>query len=231
MSSIGHPVSWLLLERYHLKELPDREAARVAEHLAHCPACAACARSIEDDARSLPALPALPAAPPSPASSRLSWPRLALAVGAAAAAVLVALLVWAPERQPGIASVEGITYKGGELALTVVREREGAVVENPDQYRSGDRFRLLATLPGPEPVPWEVVVFQSGEVYFPYERGGTLGPVSREPLPGAFRLTGEDPAEICLMVGDPLPDRSDLQRDGRGALPETVVCHTIEAVE
>lgn len=228
MSCVGHPVSWLLLERYHLKELPEREAARVAEHLACCPACAACSLSIEEDARSLPALPVRT---PSRVPSWLTWPRLAMAAGAVAAAVLVALWVRPPEPHPGIVPVEGITYKGGELTLTVVREREGAVVENPVQYRSGDRFRLLATLPGPEPMPWDVVVIQSGEIYFPYERGGKLGPVSREPLPGAFRITGNDPAEICLIAGDPLPDRADLRNSGKDALPENVVCHTLEAVE
>ena len=175
MSCIGQPVSWLTLEHYHLDELSAAEARRVAVHLEACPACAACARSIEEDARSLPVLPSLE---PSARPRWFTWPRIAMVAGAGLAALLVVLLVRTSVTDRGEPPMDRVDYKGGEAALILVREREGAVVENPDRYLTGDRFRLLVTVPGTKPLEWDVAIFHSGKVFFPYERGGAIGPLA-----------------------------------------------------
>ena len=111
--------------------------------------------------------------------------------------------------------------------MTLVRERDGAVVKNPDRYLSGDRFRLFATVPGTAATPWDVAVFQEGEVFFPLTPEGAVEPGSDVPLPGAFRLTGAASTEICLYTGSPLTDRDKIKHEGRKALPETAVCRTL----
>jgi hypothetical protein len=221
------PVSWLTLERYHLMDLGASETRRIADHLKDCPACAACYRAIETDTRALPPLPEVAL----PRPWRL-WPRSRMVLGLAA--LLAALLVLAllfPEvlerrRTP---PSDRLVYKGGELALTVVRERQGAISENPDRYLEGDRFRLFVTVPGTDAVAYDVVVFQDGEVHFPYSAPELIGPGNRIPIPGAFRLTGNALTEICLFSGREIPSRVEIKAHHKEALPPDSVCHVLRA--
>jgi hypothetical protein len=81
--------------------------------------------------------------------------------------------------------------------VTLVRERAGEVVHEPRSFRRGDRFKVLLTCAVPEPVTVQVVVLQGGEAFRP------LAPAeircgNRVALPGAFGLTGAEPAQICV---------------------------------
>lgn len=117
-----------------------------------------------------------------------------------------------------------IAIKGGDLALTVVREREGRIVENPILFAQGDRFSLRITCPPQGSVQWEAVVFQNDRVYFPLEAGKILNCGNHRPLRGAFRLTGNAPTQICVSIGDKLPSRKAIVRNGIDALPQNTVC-------
>jgi hypothetical protein len=228
MKCVDHPVSWLTLERYHLCELDPDEARKVAAHLETCPVCAACAESIAADHRVMPPLPEVTVPEKRPL---LTWWRLVPALAAAMAALIIVLVrPFFTEDHPDKAP-DRIAYRGGELAMTLVRERDGAIVENSDQYLSGDRFRLFATVPGNTATPWDVAVFQDGEVFFPLTPEREIGPGNNLPLPGAFRLTGTVPTEICLFIGSSLPGRNKIEREGKRALPETAVCRTLESVK
>jgi hypothetical protein len=225
MSCIDHPVSWLILERYYLNELSAAEAERVADHLDACPACAACHASIASDDR--PLRPLSEVAAPVP-RRLLTWPRLVPALVAAAAVVVIAVLFHPfVSKHPPSSRPARIAYKGGELALTLARERDGEVVNNPDRYLSQDRFRLFVTSPGTMPLSWDVAVFQDGEVFFPYTPSRGLTPGNNVPLPGAFRLTGSATAEICFFTGDVLPSRDTIRHGGKTALPPETVCRTL----
>ena len=226
MTCISTPVSWMKLEQYHLGELSPAERQEISLHLDNCPACAACAKSITDDHRALPPLPAPEAAP-----SLITLPRIVFATVAAAAAMVVALLL-PPSVFDGENEKTGhVAYRGGETALTIARERNGRVVENPEVYLSGDRFRLFATVAGKGEQVWDVVVFQGDEVFFPLTPVDAIGPGNNIPLAGAFRVDGEAAIEICLMVGERVPSRDVLRREGRKALLENAVCRTIESAK
>lgn len=229
MSCHSQPVSWLTLERYHIGELSPVEAKRVEEHLDTCPDCAACAASIEADARVMPPLPDIAVPERRPV---FTWPRL-VPVGIAAAAV-VALMFAIPfitDRPVRDTAPDRIEYKGGELALTIERERNGQIVENPDKFVSGDRFRLRVTVPGTDSVSWNVVVFQGNEAFFPYETGGRLRPGNDQPLPGAFRITGDDATEVCIYTGRAIPNRDTIRERRKAALPDDHVCRRLTAPE
>ena len=227
MNACTRPLSWLLLERYQLGEVDATERARVDEHLAACPICRADLGVITADERRLPALPE-----PVPARS---WSRFGLALAtASAAAGLVGLLVagWAlwPVADPGIELPARIQIKGGELALVLVRARQGALVEDPIDYASGDRFRIELTCP-PGQVAWEAVVFQTGQAHFPYPPGQALACGNRVALPGAFQLTGSGPVVVCVAIGAELPSRAQLADQGLLALPAVSVCASLRSDE
>ncbi len=223
MKCVAHPVSWLTLEQYRLRELPPEAARTVAAHLEICPACAACVQAITADERPMLPLPEVVAREGRPLWSR---PRLVTALAAAAAVIAVLLVRPFVGERPDVPP-DRVAYRGGELAITLVRERGGAVVENPTRYVSGDRFKVLATVPGRAAAPWDLVVFQDREAFFPLSPGGEVAPGSDRPLPGAFRITGASQTEICLYIGRPLPGRDRIRKIGRGALPEAAVCRTL----
>lgn len=186
----GEAVSWLRLEQHALARDPE-----VARHLDGCAACRACFASIEADrGRIMPPLGevAIAAAARRRRLRRTRWLGAATAV-AAAAVVLLVVLGRDDENMPGI--------KGGDdLVLTLVRERAGEVVLDPTSYRDGDRFKALVTCSAAGEVTVELTVEQTGETFTP------LAPASircgnRVPLPGAFSLTGSDPADVCVTTG------------------------------
>jgi len=218
MSACAQPVSWLLLERYQLGEVTASERARVETHLEACTRCRADLDRLAADARPLPPLPE-----PAPAGAHRFF---ALAAASAAAAALVLVFsLWAPWRPAARAEwpPQRIQVKGGELAMTLIRERSGAVIENPASYEDGDRFRIELTCP-PGELSWDVVVFQSGRAFFPYEPAGSIACGNRVGLPGAFRLSGSAPAVVCALAAAAPPDRAAVAGAAPDDLPVPAAC-------
>jgi len=156
---------------------------------------------------------------PVAARRRWSWPRLAWA-GAllTAAAVLVLVLVGRRGAAPAVAE-RHLRVKGGELTVSVVRERAGLVDLDATTFRTGDRLKMRITCtPAAVGVPLhaEVVVFQGG-ASFPVPPA-QLFCGNDVTLPGAFRITDAAPATACLAIGEHPPDRAAIARRGpRGA--------------
>jgi len=221
MNSCTQPVSWLLLERYQMGEVSAEERARLEAHLDGCPGCRADLDRLAADQRPLPPLPEVAA------RSRRApfWVGLA----AAATAAVALLVLWAPWRPAGRALVPParIQVKGGELALTLIRERAGAISQNPARYADGDRFRIELTCP-PGRRAWDVAVFQADQVHFPFAAAGPVACGNRVGLPGAFRLSGPGAVTVCAMVGEGIPGRSDIAAMRFEALADWSVCHTLE---
>lgn len=185
----GEPVSWLRLEQHGLAPDPA-----VAQHLEECAACRACFAGIESDrGRALPGLGEVAIA----AAARRRRRQRARLIGAAtalaaAAAVLLVVLGRGDKNMPGI--------KGGDgLVLDLIRERAGEVVAAPTSYRDGDRFKLLVTCSAPGPVSVDVTVEQAGELFTPLAPAA-ISCGNRVVLPGAFVLTGDQPAVVCAAL-------------------------------
>jgi hypothetical protein len=225
----GRPVSWLQLERYLLDELRPDERRAVRRHLEGCPACASCLRLLQADRAR--ALPPLPARAPAPAPRRRWWPELGpgwagLAAAGACALVLLLVLPRALERERdhGGLPPPRLSTKGGEVSLTLVRERSGGVALDPSRFAEEDRFKALITCPGQGARWWELVVYQGGEAFFPVETA-RLDCGNQRPLPGAFSLSGSAPALVCLVPNEAAPlARAALARLAPEALPEGTVC-------
>ncbi len=223
ISTPSQPVSWLRLELYHLGELPDAESELSGAHLESCGACAASLHRLERDQRKLAPLPDRAEAPRR--NPWLGW-TLRLAPVAAAAVFLVSTVWKGPEtpERPGV-----VTIKGGDVSISLVRERDGRIEVDPVAfsagakrgiYRSGDRFQVAVTCPGPDAMSADVVVYQSGEAHFPYEAAQRVRCGNRVPLRGAFRITGTDAVEICVAVSE----QSDRDALARHDLPATSDC-------
>lgn len=203
----GEPLSWLALERLRLGELPPAERSAVEQHLAACAACAACAAEI-DRPLSLPALPAAPS--PAPLWSRLrTWwstghVRIWAPVGVAA--VLALFLLARPKALDDARmdrTLAGI--KGGGVALSLVRERDGAIEHGATTFAGGDHWKALVTCPGARVTFWDVVVLDGATAAFPLAPAAPIACGNRVPLPGAFRLDGNQPLEVCLLLAaDPI---------------------------
>jgi len=187
----GEPVSWLRLEQHALA--PNAE---VAGHLAGCAACRACFGGIEAErGRALPPLGDLAVA----AAARRRQRRRAGFLGsaaalAAAAVVLLVVLGRGDDRElPGI--------KGGDdLTVGLVRERGGEVAMDPTGFRAGDRFKVLVTCASRGAVEVAVTVEQAGETFTPLA-AARIRCGNRIALPGAFSLTGDQPATVCARIG------------------------------
>lgn len=206
----GTPVSWLRLERHALGELPAADARAVDEHLAGCPTCRACFEQTRETI-ALPPLPrAVDTAPRTPWWR--AWPTWTGAAVAAAALLLVIIL--RPDgggHRGGALPGPRVAYKGGELAIDLVRERGGDTSLDPTRYRDGDRFAVLVTCPPGD--RWvDVVVDQDGRRDFPID-AARVACGNRVDV-GAFRLTGDSPATICVIAGDARPQRHALPGDG-----------------
>lgn len=235
----GQPVSWLELERYHLGDLPSEAQQTVSSHLQECSVCRQCLDDIRAHSARLPALPVV-MQPERPRPRLLQLLRVGLP-GAFALAAAIAI-VWIviprqdvlpptpPDRQATGIPAQHTTYKGGDLALYLVRERDGDIVEAAEGYADGDRFKIQLTCPGPMTLDWEAVLFQGGETYLPYARHPRIRCGNRVPLPGAFRLLGTQPVIVCVTVGEGLPDLDQVTSPDE--LPvEGTVCTTLEALQ
>jgi hypothetical protein len=107
-----------------------------------------------------------------------------------------------------------VAVKGGEVAITLVRDRAGATVQEPTTYAPGDRFKVRVTCPPGEGVV-DTVVYQGGMASFPFLAPQRVSCANLVPLPGAFTITGRDPARVCLVTS-PAPLARD--RIGRGTV-------------
>jgi len=185
-------ISWLRLERLHLGELSEVEQGPVQAHVDGCPVCQEALSGIRADARRLPALPvALPVPSATPWWRRAWLPALAMA----AAAMVVVAIPTEPETAGEVERVvERVSYKGGELAIALVRE-DGS---RAGVYRDGDRFQVRLTCP-PGEREWAVVVSQEGEEVRPLVNAGPLS-CGNEVVAGTFAITGPGEAVVCATV-------------------------------
>jgi hypothetical protein len=226
----AEPISFLRLERYLLEEVAFAERARIAAHLAECAACRACFAELRASDVQVPPLPA--ALVPGPRRGLRALPlRRSLAFAAAlAAAAMVLLSLRSALDEPALRSPPSRlpAVKGGELAIELVRERGGDIAREPDVFREGDRFEVLVTCPPGAAAHWDFVVFQAGQAFFPISAEGLLQCGNHVPLPGAFRLSGRDPATVCVILDTRSPiDRARLAADQARALPATSKCRVI----
>jgi hypothetical protein len=204
---IGEPVSWLALERLRLGELPPDQRGAVEQHLVACAACAACLAEI-DRPLVLGPLPAPTTTAALWSRWRAAWHRAGRAriwAPTAVALVLLALLVARPKPvddtvEPWLAGI-----KGGDVSLSLVRARDGAINHAATTFAAGDRWMALVTCPSARVVFWDVAVFDGARASLPLAPAAPITCGNRVPLPGAFRLDGERPLEVCLLLsGDPI---------------------------
>jgi hypothetical protein len=228
----NEPVSWLRLERYHLGEVDDAERARIASHLASCAACAACLASIEkDDAVLLAPLPPRLHGGQGGRGRLVAFTATAAALALAAAALLGVGRGWLPGHAPEEPS-RGSTasrVKGNAIAFTLVRDDDERIAEAGGIYRDGDRFKALVTCPPGASLAFDLVVFDAQGAAFPLSPASGFACGNDAPLPGAFRLTGNENETVCLVWSeDGQPDRSAIAT-GRAALGERSLCKTLAA--
>ncbi|MDJ0766070.1 MAG: hypothetical protein QNJ97_24010 [Myxococcota bacterium] len=216
-------LSWLALEQYHLGELHQDAQRQISSHLTDCIHCKERLTSIEQDPYDLPPLPAAAQRP-----GILGTALKPIWIGGIASAMVavVAVILLVIFRADGQLPGRIVAFKGGDLALTLVRERNGAIVENPTGYKDGDRFIVRLTCPGTDRIDWDVVIFQGHETLFPYAAHPPILCGNNVPVPGAFLITGHEPTTVCAVVGD-LPDRRSLKTSGIEALTDSAVCTTL----
>jgi hypothetical protein len=205
MRCIGEPVSWLRLELFIIGELAAAERQQVASHLEQCAPCRSCLEFAQRPPAASSAGRPL-AQPATPRAGRRRWPLLTSAAALAAASLLLIVQTditspTTPESPPA-----RIAIKGGELAIQLVRERDGTQTTDPQRFASHDRFRVLLTCPGGRVARWELIVYQADEVYFPLD-ASPVACANAVALPGAFRLSGQAPATVCLLLDPPAHDR------------------------
>jgi hypothetical protein len=161
--------------------------------------------------------------PLAPVLTHPSWQRRArvavpVALGLAAAAALL-LFVFPPSdpREPerGItrvipsdppreavgASDAAVPPTRADLTLTVLRERDGSVVEGPQRFLLSDRFAVLLSCRPGFGGQQRVAVYQGGEWSLPLS-GDDVRCGNRVRVPGAFQLSEPTPADICVLWGE-----------------------------
>ena len=215
----GEPVSYLRLELYGLGELPEPEAGEIAEHLAACSACSACYERVSAPVPPL-SLP-LPAAKPQ-APRRAGWrARAVWAAGSVVSAALGAWLLLMP-REAGL--VERGSVKGGSMSMELVRvDAEGRQLA-ATHFAAGDRFKVSLSCAAEGAPEASVLVFQAGETFvaMPPHALGSCG--NHRTLPGAFRLTGESAAEVCVVLSNASGAAELANMREKTALPEPHAC-------
>jgi len=216
----AQPISWLKLEQYQLGELSADEMRRVEAHLKECEVCRASLESIQRDEAVLKPLPEFTRRAPV-----WRWVTAGTALAAAAALLLVLFVADWKKAVPDVPGSK-IGFKGGELAISLVRERQGAILHDPESFAPGDRFKLQVTCPPSEEIFFNVVVFQDDGSSFPYVPGEPLVCGNRVPLPGAFSITGKSTAVVCLVASTQPFDRASLSL---GDLPDDTVCTILRA--
>lgn len=188
---IGQPISWLELELYALGESMD--ASATAQHLDLCASCNALVESIRDDKRRMPAL-LVPLATPRRPWFRWRW---ALALAPALALLLFFFTPGGPREASHHAAHEDTGWKGGSATMTLIRERDGALLE-PSHFAPGDRFKVQVSCAAGRHA-MQVAIVQDSETAFPLPTS-VQDCGNQTVLPGAFSLDG-GPALICVSMG------------------------------
>jgi hypothetical protein len=131
-----------------------------------------------------------------------------------AAATALAVLALLPPRggrgaAPAASPPHATGVKGaGAPLIELVRERDGAVTHAPTGFKAGDRFKAMVTCSAPGEVAASIVAVQ-GRVATTAIPARSIACGNRTVLPGAFRLTGDDPAIVCVVLDDALrPERT-----------------------
>src|SRR5450432_175121 len=225
----GDPVSWMRLERYHLRELGGVDRLPIEQHLGACAACRACLAQIQhDDVDTLPPLevrpsknPLLGARPTKLGRLSLRWSTSLVATAslcAAAAAIALGVGRTRQATNDGLAHLDTSSVKGGGVALALVRDDGQTILPEGGVYQDGDRFKAVVTCPPTMHARFDLVVFDpAGAASFPIEPTEELACGNAVPLPGAFRLTGHGEQEACLgWSEDGAVDRSTLAREPVG---------------
>ncbi|AKU97268.1 hypothetical protein AKJ09_03932 [Labilithrix luteola] len=211
----GVPISWLRLERHALGELDEASRTEIEAHLSSCPACTACLARIRADGRELPPL-VVPATAKTKSNVTVLRRASAIAGTLAAAAVLVLAITKLPR---DVAGAGGTRVKGNNVAFSLVREDERRVEEGGAHYQNGERFKALVTCPPGMRASFDLVVFEHDEASFPLDPQTPrmeLECGNDVPLPGAFRVTGTAPLEVCLVWSDEGPvEREKIVQKGR----------------
>ena len=213
------PLSWLRLERHALGALDAGERRDISAHLSTCARCRAVADQIAADAgRELPPLPAVaasgatsappPAVPPSHRGRPFLRGRRQAFVVAAAAAAFALVIALRPHDVPRVGQpgtvARTVAIKGGDVAIELVRERDGSVAWEPTSFAPGDRFKLLVTCPPPLQLHADIVVLQSDGPAFPGEPA-VFACGNRVPVLPPFRITGPGPATVCVAFDRSAP--------------------------
>ena len=177
IACIGEPISWLRLEQHALAA-----DAAVAAHLDTCAACRACMDEIRGDVIALPVL-VVPER-----RARRHWWMFALPALAAAA---LAIVVLRPRPREDVVAIKGV----GEVVISTVRERAGAIREDARTFLPGDRWKVVVTCPPAAHVRIDVRV-DTDHPLSPAE----LACGNRVVVPGAFTLTGTRANRVCARV-------------------------------
>lgn len=217
------PVSWLRLERYALGELSPEEAEQVERALAVDPGARECLERIHEPValRPLPDPPSRRAVVKLRASRAAWWPFLSLAAALAG----VVLVVWVKSKRPEVPlEPRSFHVKGGDVVVSLVREREGAIASSPTTFAEGDRFKVLLTCPPAFDGGFDVVVFQEDAPTFPFPGPATLACGNAVPIPGAFTLSGATPATVCVVSARGPGARHDIERGGFAAIRDSAAC-------
>jgi hypothetical protein len=226
-SCSGEPISWLRLERYQLGELGEVDRASVAQHLAGCESCSTCLEHTRG-AVELLALPRAARRSRGSWNARTRWHWIA-SLATAAAALAGTLLMLRPgdvARAPAYPS--RVHIKGGELALSLVREHHGTIANDSSRFAAGDRWKLLLTCPPEMRLYVDLVVLQGEGMFFPLPPTRIDHCGNRIALPGAFTLDGSANASVCVMVSETAPpDRAAVQHARVRALPPLSVCQPL----
>ncbi len=229
ITCIDTPISWFKLDKRVTGQLDPVEDARIENHLQQCYACRSSWDDVQTTTRELRPL-VTPSSPPESIIERLRrwlWP--AALVPALAAIVIVVLIGRQRPGDVGTLQGAGGLIKGGKPTLSLLREHRGDVATDPAVYVSGDRFRILVSCDSPTTSEWDVVVYQDGEAYFPFDSGQTMACGNETAIPGAFRVTGSSPVTICLVLGQPLPLRNSLEASSPEDLNENAICQQVLA--
>lgn len=194
---VSNPVSILELERLHLGELGEAQAAEVRARMAEDPV----AQALFEDIRAGEVMPPLPEARPA-----FDWRWLLVP----ALATVVALLVMRPETPV-------TQVKGGELSIALVAQRDGQQVDIEDRARPDDALKVLVTCAPPDTRTVDVVVYQAGASFPLPRQQAQCG--NRVPLEGAFRI-GLGDAQVCATTSPPPRQAmADIK-----ALPDDTAC-------